>query len=396
MTHKPLPLSLLSLYPYLIVLFLYYVLVSLSGYGADDDVFRMIDSGQDLFLNHTYHPSRFQGYLIPEITIGVTSLIGGHYLSNFISVLLGVGVLYLFYYFISKIFDREISLVLTLIVGFNPYFVIAASSSIDYIYGLFFFLTGTFSLHKKHYTVAAIIFALALSSRMANALLVGFVFSYFLAMNYKYDKKTTLKIFITGFIALLLTLVLYIPAYIASDHTFKFLDYYIQGYDWTGYITRFVYKNIAFISLPSTLFLYGFITYNLIRKRIKFKQSIALYFIIAAVIVEQLKFLKIPIQISFLLPAFMLMVSLYPYLLKTKVPLYIMLGLTLFYNLVSIDFLRFTYGVDEKDKEGETLVATGAELGLFIERGIISQNIDERELSRATYFEKFNLPVQKK
>jgi len=396
MIQKPSPPLSLSLFPYLIVLFLYYVLVSLSGYGADDDVFRMLKSGQELFLNHTYHPSRFQGYLFPEIVIGITSLIGDHYLANFISVVLGISVLYLFYYFISKVFDREVSLVLTLIVGLNPYFVIAASSSIDYIYGLFFLLAGTFFLQKKHYAVAVIIFALALSSRMANSLLVGFVFAYFLTINYKHDKKATLKIFVTGFIALLLTVALYIPAYIASDHTFKFLDYYIQGYDWTGYITRFAYKNIAFISLLSTLFLYGFIAYNLIKKRIKFKQSIALYFIIAAIIVEQLKFLKIPIQISFLIPVFMLMVSLYPYLLKTKKPLYIMLGLTLFYNLVSIDFLRFTYSLDEKDKQGETLVATGAELGLFIGKGIIIQDIDERKLSRAIYFKKFNLPVQKK
>ncbi len=393
---KPLPLSLLSITPYLIVLFLYYVLVSLSGYGADDDVFRILRSGQDLLLNHTYNPSRFQGYLIPEITVGATSLIGDHYLSNFISVVLGVSVLYLFHSFIRKLFDREISLILTLIVGLNPYFIIAASSSIDYMYGLFFLLTGTLLLHKKHYAAAAIFFALALSSRMANGLLVGFVFTYFLAMNYNHDKKVALKVFVTGIIALLLTMALYIPAYIASDHTFKFLDYYVQSYDWTGYLTRFVYKNIAFISLPSTLFLYGFITYNLIKKRIKFKHSLALYFIVAAIIVEQLKFLKIPIQTSFLIPVFMLTVSLYPYLLRSKAPLYIMLGLTIFYNIANIDFLKFSYNVDTVDKDGETLVASGAELGLFISQGIIIQDVDERKLTRAAYFEKFNLPVQKK
>ena len=395
MTQKRSSFSLSSLLPYLVVLFVYYVFVSLSGYGNDDDIFRILSSGQDLLLNHTYHPSRFQGYLIPEIVIGGTSLIGEHYLSNLVSVAMGLGVLYLFHYFVSKVFDKEISLILTLIVGFNPYFIIAATSSIDYIYGLFFLLTGVYLLEKKQFAMAAIIFALALSSRMANALLVGFVFTYFLVINFKQDKSTALKIFITGFVALLLTIALYIPVYIASDYSLKFFDFYIQDYDWKGYITRFAYKNIAFISLPSTLFLYGFIVYNVIKKRVTFKQSLALYFIIAAIIVEQLKFLKIPIQISFLLPVFMLMVSLYPYLLKTKIPLYIMLALTLLHNVVNVDFLRFTYSLDEKAKDGNTLVATGAETGLFINKGIIIEDMHERETTRTTYFQEMNLPVQK-
>jgi hypothetical protein len=394
-TRSMLSTKLTDIKPYLVIFFVYYLLVSFTGYGNDDDIFRVLASGQDLFLNHVYHPSRFQGYLIPEIVIGITSLIGGHYLSNFVSVVLAIAVLYLFHYFISKVFDREISLILTLIVGFNPYFVIAATSSLDYIYGLFFLLLGILLLYKKRYLAATLAFALALSSRMANALLVGFVFGYFLVINYPVDKKEFWKIFATGFFALLLTLALYIPVYIASDHTFRFFSYYIQGYGWTGYVTRFIYKNIAFIGLISTLFLYGVIAYNLFKKRIQFKRSVLLFFVVAAIIVEQLKFLKIPIQLSFLLPTFMLMVTLYPYLLKTKLALYVMLCLTLFYSVVNIDFLKFTYVLDKGATDGTTLVANGAEIGLFINPGIIIQDIKDREPSRITYFKEMKLPRTK-
>ncbi len=390
------PKQAMNLLVMLAILFVYYLLVSSTGYGNDDDIFRILHSGQNLFLNHEYHPSRFQGYLVPEIIIGVSSLFGDHYLANVFSVVLGIGVLYLFHYFVSKVFEADISLILTLIVGFNPLFIIAATSSMDYIYGLFFLLLGALLLYKEQYLLAIFIFALALSSRLSNALLVGFVFAYFLFISYPHHKGRFWKIFTTGFVALLLTIASYIPVYIASGYNFDFLGFYIQGYDWVGYVTRFVYKNISLISLPSAVFIFGMITYNFFKKRIQFNHSILLYFVVAAILVEQIKFLRIPIQTSFLLPAFMLLVTLYPYLLKTKRALYIVLALTVFYNVVNIDFLKFTYELDPDAPDDRTLVATGAKTGLFVSPGIIIEDVKQREASKVEFFEYMKLPVKKK
>ncbi len=379
----------------LALLFIYYLLISFSGYGTDDDVYRILRTGQDLYLNHEYNPSRFQGYLLPEIVIGISSLYGGHYLSNFFSVIMGVSVLYLFYSFLCKVFERDISLILTLIVGLNPYFILAATSSMDYIYGLFFLLLGIFLLDRGNYRIAALVFALALSSRMANALVVGFVFVYFLAINYPLDKKRFWKIFATGCMALLITILFYVPVYIASDYSFKFFGYYIQGYDWVGYVTRFIYKNIAFLGLPLALFLVAVTGYNLLTRKIQLKRSILLYVVVLAIVVEQLKFLKIPIQTSFLLPAFMLMVTLYPFLLKYRRNLYIALFLTAFYNVVTIDFLKFSYELDPGAPDDKTLVATGAVPGLYINPGVTMEDVRQRAASDRRYFKEMRLPVQR-
>lgn len=379
----------------LALLFIYYLLISFSGYGTDDDVYRILRTGQDLYLNHEYNPSRFQGYLLPEIVIGISSLYGGHYLSNFFSVIMGVSVLYLFYSFLCKVFERDISLILTLIVGLNPYFILAATSSMDYIYGLFFLLLGIFLLDRGNYRIAALVFALALSSRMANALVVGFVFVYFLAINYPLDKKRFWKIFATGCMALLITILFYVPVYIASDYSFKFFGYYIQGYDWVGYVTRFIYKNIAFLGLPLALFLVAVTGYNLLTRKIQLKRSILLYVVVLAIVVEQLKFLKIPIQTSFLLPAFMLMVTLYPFLLKYRRNLYIALFLTAFYNVVTIDFLKFSYELDPGAPDDKTLVATGAVPGLYINPGVTMEDVRQRAASDRRYFKEMRLPIQR-
>ena len=74
----------------LIVLLGFYFIISLMGYGTDNDTYRMIRSGQNFWLNDIYNASRFQGSLIPELIIGALSILGGSIFSNAISVILSI------------------------------------------------------------------------------------------------------------------------------------------------------------------------------------------------------------------------------------------------------------------------------------------------------------------
>lgn len=180
--------------------FLYYSFLSFFGYGNDCDTYLMLKSGQNFLLNFEYLPSRAQGSFVPEIIMSLASFVGGHYLSNFISMMLGVGTLYIFYFFLTKIFSKSDAILVVLIVGFNPYFVIASSTSMDYIYSIFFIFLGSFFLFKNYRIVAAIAFALALSSRLSNALLVGLIYLYFLSSVFQLEKKSSFVYSYQGFL----------------------------------------------------------------------------------------------------------------------------------------------------------------------------------------------------
>jgi hypothetical protein len=71
-------------------------------YGNHDDIYQMLNSWRTLIFEHRYVPSRFQGYLVPELSIGLASQVGGFYLSN-LSFLLSVSSLLIFYWLLIKL-----------------------------------------------------------------------------------------------------------------------------------------------------------------------------------------------------------------------------------------------------------------------------------------------------
>jgi hypothetical protein len=110
----------INIYLILGLLILCYGIFGLNGYGNIDSTYGLLNSWRWLIDHHRYVPSRFQGYLIPEIVVGFSSQIGSFYLSNFISSILSVSTLFTFYLLLRKI-------TLPLIAIF--YLVVAVSSS---------------------------------------------------------------------------------------------------------------------------------------------------------------------------------------------------------------------------------------------------------------------------
>ncbi|NJR52457.1 MAG: hypothetical protein HC780_25670 [Leptolyngbyaceae cyanobacterium CSU_1_3] len=84
-------------------LFVAYSLFARYGYGNDDDTYRMLNTWNILITQGQYVSSRFQGYLIPEMAIGLASNLGGFLLANLTSVLLSIASLAIFYKMLSKV-----------------------------------------------------------------------------------------------------------------------------------------------------------------------------------------------------------------------------------------------------------------------------------------------------
>ena len=228
-----------------ILIFLLYSLIGAQGYGNDNDTYLMIRCGTNLVLDGLYVPSRPPGYLIPEIIIGGLSLIGGQYLTNLASAILGTMSLYLFWRLLITSFSRHDTLLICLIVGLNPHFIIAASSSMDYVYSLFFGLTGIVLLTMRKPFLASVPIALASCSRLGNILLLGIIYLYFIYTAYQRRRSDDLSsLILSAGLWVGLTFMLFIPSFIAYNNTFGFITYYIPDFTFAGHLTRFIYKNI--------------------------------------------------------------------------------------------------------------------------------------------------------
>lgn len=114
-----------------------------AGFGADNDTWLMLGTWDALVERHRYVPSRPPGYAVPEVIIGATSELAGSWSSNLVSVVLGAATLVLLHGLIRRRTSaRTSALLLVGVLAVTPAFVIAATTSIDYVYGLFFFVAG--------------------------------------------------------------------------------------------------------------------------------------------------------------------------------------------------------------------------------------------------------------
>jgi len=370
------------------VLLVFYYLIGLSGYGCRNDIYMMIRAGQNLILKGIYFPSRQPGYLIPEIVIGWSSLLGGHYLSNLISALLGAGTIYLFWCLLKKKFSAFAAVLITLIVGLSPYFVIEVSSSTDRVYSLFFGMAGVALLAKRRELFASLAFALAISSRLPNVLAIGPIYLYFLYMDArKKDFKGLLNLITSGVLTIALTVLLFIPVFLAYGSSFWFLHYKDAGpFTFFGHLVRFVYKNIYLFGLLPFIMLVGFILWRAFKRQLRVRLSPLLLTALAIIIAYEILFFKIPLQISYLLALVFVIVPAWVFICRPgKIALCILLALTISYGfLVNVDVLDIKY-----NEAGNEAVA--ADAGIFLRPGVVVRDIRQRPESAKRFFKEYKI-----
>lgn len=373
-------------------IFLLYGSLGFFGYGNDCDTYGMIRAGQDVFINLKYRPSRFQGSLIPELIIGSASIIGGHYLSNLISAALGSITLFWFFRFLQKYFTKAEALLTTTIIALNPYYIIASCSSMDYIHSLFFLFVGVYLLKARRVFLAAFLFAFAISSRLSNTSIVGGIYLYFAYVSFKSSYKVFWKVLLSGTFALFLSAALFIPSFVASGYSLNFLTYGIGEWSKFEYLARFVYKNIYLFGLLPFIFMLLTTVFAVCKRTVNFSPRPDVRTIISAgfvlLVLQELLFLKVPLDKSYLLPILFIVFPLWTIIVKARKLLIFLLLLTMFYNIMNVDVLDITY--NESGTE-----AIGADVGLFLRPGVLVADLMERKNSQIRYFKHENLPVKR-
>jgi len=386
------------IYIFLGLLGIGYGFLTLNGYGNHDDIYRMLSTWRILLSEHRYEASRFQGYLIPELVIGASSQLGDFYLSNLISASLAIASLGLFYQLLRYFAAPLPAALAALAVGTNPYWIIAATTSTDYIYPAFFFLLGTWLLLKQRFRVAGLVFALAFSSRLTYAPMIaiawGFYFFYL-----QHQRKLNRRFFQGIGVFVVSAIALYSPVFFASGMTFSFLKYADDtNGGLIGNLARFTYKNIYLWGLPTFSVLLIFLIQT---RRFYWHQICKLPFrrptvdqilfhaILWVFIYNELMFAKLPHQYQYLLPVLFCVVffiTQYPDFQKQVLCLSLVALLHLVHGVINFDLIE-TYQVDGIHS---TIHSDGAVIKPGIKQGILLRDYHWRSIYQHRLTNDFN------
>jgi hypothetical protein len=354
----------------LTTLFFLYVAIGFYGYGSDCDIYLMLHSGQKMICEGIYSYSRSPGYFVVELIIGMLSLIGGHILVNSVSAFVAVASLYLFWGLIKGHFSSVQVYFIIAFIGLNPHFIIASSSSMDYIYSIFFCLLGIKLFCRGNGYLASVIFALAISCRLSNAPIIVVMYLYFL---YKTKKSSIGATIFSGVMMCSFVLVLFIPSFTAAGNTLGFLSYTLGNWNFWEHLSRFVYKNIYLIGLAPFIVGVGMI---LFRENRRIELTSELIAGVSILIVQEIAFLKIPLEIGYLLP-----------LLFVGLPIFVAASHPRRMEIVVLVLLLFWYGfvnnmdiLDKKYNEARTEVIS-ARVGLFFFPGVVIADMPKRVLA---------------
>ncbi|NJK53884.1 MAG: hypothetical protein HC936_15745 [Leptolyngbyaceae cyanobacterium SU_3_3] len=235
--------------------FVAYSLFARYGYGNDDDTYRMLNTWNILITQGQYVSSRFQGYLIPEMAIGLASNLGGFLLANLTSVLLSIASLAIFYKMLSKVTTPAIAVLSVFAIASNPFWVIASATSIDYIYAVFFFVCGLFLLVRKKFYWAGLFFAAAVSSRITYGPMAAIAFCLEFFYVQKIQKPNVILIFRMYPLSVGLWSLLFTRIFCLWHVSFFFRNWPRRVGGFLGIIARFIYKNIYFWGLPAFILL---------------------------------------------------------------------------------------------------------------------------------------------
>ena len=341
-----------------------YLPLIFAGPGSNPDSLRELRSGATLLLQHRYVLSRPPGYFPYEALCGVLQALGGSIANNLATMAMSLVLLDSFLG-ICRHFEVPHRYLLAATLAIHPVYWAASTSTIDFIWALGCFFLGFRALLNYRYCGAAAMLGLAVGIRLSSALLAGPLLIWELL-----DRPRDGKLWAAAALATGIGAALYLPEFMASGNSFGFFTYYLGAWTLAGHLGRFIYKNVYFWGLPTTIFLLV-ISPILIRELAgcerKFRRIVPLC--ASVVIIFETLFLKIPVQRAYLLPMLPFALILIGIALRNRTPmLFAMTLLICSYNFVNLSLAR----PDIPDH------ATRAIVGLFIEPGYLSSDLAAR------------------
>ena len=344
------------------------------GYGGDYDIYLELNAGYNTWNNLIPSMSRHPGYWLHEAFLFWTGRVGGYSLVNFFTLLASITLLYRFWCF-ENILNIKCKIPIILTVALNPWYLIASTSSIDYIWSLLFAFISIQFLTDKKYLLGGIFGGLSIASRL------GLIFTLFFSSLFGLLSQPSFinlkKYVYFGSLVTLISGFFYSISWVISDHSFQFLRAHIGDPSmWSikMHIGRAIYKPIYLFGLLSFLWIVFIFSLNIktIDKTFINNNKNITFPIIGAILGTLILFIWYPLDITYLLPLLPFFYLIFSGLFN-KCPewqYWILVFLTISFNFFSIPIAS----PNTKDR------ATDATFNITITKGVLLEDIDKRLL----------------
>ncbi|HEX2574760.1 MAG TPA: hypothetical protein VHK88_00335 [Aquihabitans sp.] len=324
-----------------------------QGPGNDLDVANVFRSGRAIARHLSYLPSRAPGSPVHEAIVGVLDVVGGPLLTNLASVAAALALVVA----LDRLLRREgvapggrwaVAL-----VAANPWFLVAATSTTDYLLALAFVVGAALALRADRAVLAGVLAALAMGCRIGSALLVA---SLLLAELTEPDRgPARRRALVAGATAAAATAALFVPSVVeAGGIAFARNDFSTSSP--LVQLGRAAAKDVALLGPIATVVALAALPRVLAALR-TWRVSWLVRFAVPGLVLSQLLFVRFPWKVPHLLPCLLCGAILLAVALDRRPALLVALvALQLVYGVVRVDVVR----PDDPNR------ATGGEPGLVV------------------------------
>ena len=344
------------------------------GYGSDNDTYGILDAGRSTWRDGHPMTSRNPGYWLYEALAYGVGHLGGSIATNIASMCAGAFILWRFIVLCRKIGIRHEYLLASCVL-FVPTFLIAASSTMDYLWSIAFLIAAAELLLDSRLALASIAGAMAIGFRASNSLVLAGAYAGLLLYGFSDGWKLpkVARVVISGLVAAFLGALFFLPSWVLAHHTMAFLTPGIgPAAMWTMkmHVGRFIYKMIYLFGPIATCILLFLLACNL--KPPKFSSMNAnagkgFAIFLGAFGGNIVIFAKFPLEVSYLLPGmvFFLLVAGISFLSSSRMGIVASLCGIVVFNFFSVSLA----------KPNIPLHATDAKLTLSPRSGVLVEDI---------------------
>lgn len=269
----------------------------LSGPGNDLDVGNVFRSGRAIARHLDYVPSRPPGAPVHEAIVGFGDLLGGPLLTNLLS-LVAAGLL--LWQLDRLLRDEGVAPSgrwVVAVVAVNPWFLIAATSTADYVFALLFLVVAARAIRHDHALLAGIAGAAAMGCRVGSITLLVALAVAEATMGRTHWRR----VLVTGAVAAALTLVVFIPSFVEAGGL-AFAENDFSASSPLVQLGRAAAKDVLVLGIPTTLLVLAAIP-ALIAALKRWSASWLVRFGTVGLVLSQLLFIRFPWKMAHLLPS---------------------------------------------------------------------------------------------
>lgn len=308
-----------------------------SGPGNDLDVANVYRSGRAIALHGEYLPSRAPGAPVLEVMVGVLDRVAGPLLVNLASLLAAVVLV--------VALDRLLALeglgqsrrwALAILVA-NPWFVVAATSSVDYLYALALLAVAALALRQGHPVWAGLAAGASMGARIGSALLVAAILLAELTDDEKPQRFKTSAI--TAAVAAVTTMLVFVPSFRhAGGLSFAQNDFSTSGP--LNMMGRAAVKDLMLLGPLATVALVAALPAMYAACR-AWRGSWLVRFAVPGFVLSQILFVRFPWKMAHLLPCLMCLVVLLAVAQQDRIRLLAALvALQVLFGVVSLNLIE--------------------------------------------------------